>query len=713
MVFGKTHAKFLRALMRELNKLQAAEWMGDLLTDDEASCCYMADGAESMQSEWLAQILSKRDKDGKLAVFAIDMAVMDSKTAEAQAVRFTEALADIADAAEAAGEINAATAARLRSFKPTCAMNDRAANARAAARRVLGLPDGDDDPTCSEHGLVNILEKAREAIDAIVRRMMNISDEQAAADSEKVKALRTVVGWFSSPACSLIFMMQKYVALHSSKGYAVGAKAAVWLEAELAAAQDQADAEYQELFGYIEDMQAIRGSRNYVFFINAAVTERLLQRGSIFTYLEEEADLAESSAGGKLRNAILTGGRSEGAMAALRAMAIICDAVMWPALTALKPGPEKHVLDVLPDVWPKIHTYFTEAAEDPASVVEGSLSLRSRLSQAAPTEAPSQATRGGRARLDMLRICGAAAGDPLVAEMVGAAMKAMVPATENHAAEWLDGGKLCTANLTPELYKRYDALIASSSAVERIHAVGKSNDERAGSQRDDTRSGIVLARYNDQAAWLNGKQLKELERLMATSRRLARKFLKCTMREKRREQGLAKREARQQRLSTKRAKREARAAEQRRIEALEPATTFSEIVNFNMTQLTDQLKYHKQVHKATGFTVTGKGRTAAILQLQSLILQQNPAANDLKDGDDGTQGRAARQPRAAGGKGGSSSSGGRAAKRQRTAVLSNDCGDEWEEDEEFPAIILDSKVSEGMAVDGHRKGVKLCKCRTL
>jgi hypothetical protein len=178
MAFGKTHAKFLRALMTQLNKLQAAEWMGDLLRDDEASCCYMADGAESLQSEWLAQILSKRDADGKLVLFAIDMAVMDSKTAEAQYARFTEALSEIADAAEAAAEIDAPTAERLRRFKPTCSMNDRAPNARKAARLVLGLEDGDDDPTCAEHGLVNILEEARKAIDAIVRRMMNITDEQ-------------------------------------------------------------------------------------------------------------------------------------------------------------------------------------------------------------------------------------------------------------------------------------------------------------------------------------------------------------------------------------------------------------------------------------------------------------------------------------------------------------------------------------------------------
>ena len=38
-----------------------------------------------------------------LVLFAIDMAVMDSKTAEAQAAHFTDALTDIADAAEACG----------------------------------------------------------------------------------------------------------------------------------------------------------------------------------------------------------------------------------------------------------------------------------------------------------------------------------------------------------------------------------------------------------------------------------------------------------------------------------------------------------------------------------------------------------------------------------------------------------------------------------
>ena len=44
-LFGKTHAKQLRAMMLEFNKMHAAEWMGTLLTDEQASCCYMADEA--------------------------------------------------------------------------------------------------------------------------------------------------------------------------------------------------------------------------------------------------------------------------------------------------------------------------------------------------------------------------------------------------------------------------------------------------------------------------------------------------------------------------------------------------------------------------------------------------------------------------------------------------------------------------------------------
>ena len=111
---------------------------------------------------------------------------------------------------------------------------------------------------------------------------MNITDEQAAANSPKVKAMRTSVGWFSSPACAVIYQTCKYTALFSSKGYAVGSKFAKWFAAEEATTEG-AGAE-PELKGCIEDLLAVCGSRDYVFFMYAAVTERLSQEGSLKTY---------------------------------------------------------------------------------------------------------------------------------------------------------------------------------------------------------------------------------------------------------------------------------------------------------------------------------------------------------------------------------------------------------------------------------------------
>eukprot|EP00965_Chrysotila_dentata_P176063 5813294-Pleurochrysis_carterae.AAC.1 len=90
----------------------------------------------------------------------------------------------------------------------------------------------------------------------------------AATDAKKVKAMRTSVGWFSSPSCALIYQCSKYVALHSSKGYAIGAKFRQWLDAEL----HSKDEEFldNELLGPVEDMLVICGSRDYIFYIDAA-----------------------------------------------------------------------------------------------------------------------------------------------------------------------------------------------------------------------------------------------------------------------------------------------------------------------------------------------------------------------------------------------------------------------------------------------------------
>eukprot|EP00965_Chrysotila_dentata_P016295 538840-Pleurochrysis_carterae.AAC.2 len=93
----------------------------------------------------------------------------------------------------------------------------------------------------------------------------------AATDAKKVKTMRTSVGWFSSPSRALIYQCSKYVA---KKGYAIGAKFRQWLDAELYGQEEKSFD--NELLGSVEVMLTICGSRDYIFFIDAAVTERLL-----------------------------------------------------------------------------------------------------------------------------------------------------------------------------------------------------------------------------------------------------------------------------------------------------------------------------------------------------------------------------------------------------------------------------------------------------
>eukprot|EP00966_Prymnesium_polylepis_P065097 1510919-Prymnesium_polylepis.1 len=55
------------------------------------------------------------------------------------------------------------------------------------------------------------------------------------------------------------------------------------MEARLA----DAEAQSEELLGHSEDLLAICGSRMYVFFLDAAPTERLVsQEGSLLTFLQ-------------------------------------------------------------------------------------------------------------------------------------------------------------------------------------------------------------------------------------------------------------------------------------------------------------------------------------------------------------------------------------------------------------------------------------------
>ena len=724
---GKSHVKEMAAVMNQLNKLQVGEWLLEHIeSDGETSCCYLADGAESQQVDYLGQLLSRR-VNGKIEIKALDLNSLKSKTSEAQAAAFSASLEELADLMMKAGLVDARASDLLRRFMPTCSMNDRASPARKAARLVLrkalGLPDdGDDDPTCAEHALVNILEEGRKAIDRVLRAMMSITEEQAEADAAKIKAMRTCVGWFSSPACALIYQVAKYVALCSSKGYAIGQKFAEWIESRLADSEDQT-----QLLGDAEDLLAICGSRMYVFFIDAAVTERLLsQVGSLLTFLEEEDDL-QAEGGGKLRKSILTGTNSPACMAAVRSMAIICESVLWPLLKAVKPTAGKHTLDVLPKVWPAAIEFFRDAAARPRGLLDGSLKLDLRDAVDTPAAAEPQtaakARRSQRAAIDMARIRATIEADPLQQELVEklltAACEAMVGATENHAAEWIGPeGKLCAANITPELLAKYDALPTTSTSVERLHAFGRGCDAQAGMQRADTRAGLCLGRYNGQAAWLGSKTTAELETLLNVSRKAARALLHTTIKAERIKTGRIKREERDKKLSSKRAKREAKAAELRRIGALEPATKYSALVSMANADLADQLKYHKVVRSCTGFTVTQKDRASYVLQLQSLLSDWHADANDLAEGGAGIEGRGikrkARAP-AAGGAAAGGKKGGRGKGKKAQAVqygLDEEGNElEWEDGEEYEVeAIVGTRISKGPRADKterYAKGTKL------
>ena len=165
---GATHVKHVSGMMYQLNKLQVGEWLNEHIeSEEETSCCYLADAAESQQVDYLGQLLARRVA-GKIEIKALDLAALKGKTADDQAEAFRASLFEVAALMEKAGMVDARAAELIRKFLPTCSMNDRASPARAAARKVLGLPDGDNDPTCAEHGLVNVLEEGRKGVQSAV-----------------------------------------------------------------------------------------------------------------------------------------------------------------------------------------------------------------------------------------------------------------------------------------------------------------------------------------------------------------------------------------------------------------------------------------------------------------------------------------------------------------------------------------------------------------
>ena len=130
-------------------------------------------------------------------------------------------------------------------------------------------------------------------------------------------------------------------------------------------------------------------------------------------------------------------------------------------------------------------------------------------------------------------------------------------------------------------------------------------------------------------------------------------------------------------------------------------TKWSELKSLSNADLSDQLKVWKLVKKQTGFTVTQSNRESYVIRLQNLM---GMAANDLKAGDTGTAPEGVERKKRAAPAGGRATT---AGKKAKTDEIVNDEGDVWHEDDEFSAIILDRKVSQGVKQDGHRKGTEL------
>ena len=377
-------------------------------------------------------------------------------------------------------------------------------------------------------------------------------------------------------------------------------------------------------------------------------------------------------------------------------MAIVCDAVLWPLLRAVKPSAEKHVLDVLPFVWPTALEYFKAAATSPAGVVDGSSRLDLGAGAAAAATTAANATRSERARMDMGRIRAVAKGDALVECLLTAAFNAMAAATENHASEWLaPDGKLCAGKITSELRERYDALPSTSTSVERLHAIGRRVDDSGGEQRYENRAGISLAMYNDQTGWLEKKGGATLSGVLAAARKAERLARRTTLKLRAVEAGRAKQEGREEKLLSKRERRAKAAAEKARVEMLALATKYSDLKTMGNDELKDQLKGYKLQGKS-GFNVTQDNRAAYVLQVQSLMSEVlGEGCNDLADGDSGVDGRGVRRRQVARDDDGSGGAGKKKKAKSKRKIVSYK-GWEWHETEKFEIEkLLGKMVSEG------------------
>ena len=109
----------------------------------------------------------------------------------------------------------------------------------------------------------------------------------------------------------------------------------------------------------------------------------------------------------------------------------------------------------------------------------------------------------------MERIRGLVAGSSLVEKMLAAAFGAMADEVKQHASEFLPGGICAKESITPELRQRLAGCPITSIGAERVFAIGRMHDKRAGASRDDSRADVILGNLDDTCGFMRGRDNAE------------------------------------------------------------------------------------------------------------------------------------------------------------------------------------------------------------
>ena len=363
-------------------------------------------------------------------------------------------------------------------------------------------------------------------------------------------------------------------------------------------------------------------------------------------------------------------------------------------------------------LWPRTCAWLEEAASNPQSAIDGTLCLHSSLEAGGlrtttKKQTPRSMRRAERAQLDLQRIRAAIAADAelkgLVYEMLSSAFTAMAAGVRNHAAEFMPGGRCCSANITPELRRAMDGTPLTSVSAETMFARVKRRADRSGRSRHDTCMGAVLCERDGTVTWARGE--RDADGLLRQASRSWRKGSgKRTMEDERRLKGEAKAPEREAKLAKKRSGRAKKASELERLKLVPLATTYSALKTMRNDEISDQLKIYKLIEKKVGFLTTGT-RVQLVTAAQSQVFEKfGTAANDLNDGDSGVEGRGVRRRKIESGEG--SVAGGK--KRKRSKNIVEYLGWEWRETEKFDIECLIGKMvaQPGVEVPG-RTGVEI------